>query len=177
MKRIALLVITTVTVAGIVAFTATTSRRAMAQEAAPIFVTKIPAGYRDWRFISVAHEEGELNDIRTILGNDPAIKAYREAKLPFPEGTIIARIAWRHVPSEENNKIFGREQSFVPGEQPPWYLQFMVKDSKKYAATGGWGYAQFDKDGKPGPESDLQKCFPCHQAIKDRDFVFTRYAP
>jgi hypothetical protein len=52
-------------------------------------------------------------------------------KLPFPEGTIIARIVWRHVPSEENNKIFGREQSFVPGEAPPWYLQFMVKDSKK----------------------------------------------
>jgi hypothetical protein len=53
----------------------------------------------------------------------------------------------------------------------------MVKDSKKYAATGGWGYAQFDKDGKPGSESDLKACFPCHQAIKDRDFVFTRYAP
>jgi hypothetical protein len=71
--------------------------------------------------------------------------------------------------------VFGREQSFVPGEAPPWYLQFMVKDSKKYAATGGWGYAQFDKDGKPGPESDMNKCFPCHQAIANRDFVFTRY--
>ena len=79
------------------------------------------------------------------------------------------------MPSEENNKAFGREQSFVPGEAPPWYLQFMVKDSKKYAATGGWGYAQFDKDGKPGPESDMKKCHPCHEAIKDRDFVFTRY--
>ena len=108
---------------------------------------------------------------------DKAIDAYRAAKLPFPEGTIIARIAWRYVPSEENNKIFGREQSFVPGEQPSWYLQFMVKDSTKYASTGGWGYAQFDKDGKPGPESDMKKCFPCHQAIKERDFVFTRYAP
>ena len=109
------------------------------------------------------------------MGGGSIIKAYREAQLPFPEGTIIARIAWRHVASEENNKILGREQSFVPGDAPPWYLQFMVKDSKKYAATGGWGYAQFDKDGKPGPDSDLQKCFPCHQAIKARDFVFTRY--
>jgi hypothetical protein len=146
------------------------------QDAAAIFVTKIPDGYRDWKLVSVAHEEGNLNDIRAILGNDAAIKAYREGK-PFPDGAIIGRIAWRHVPSEENNKVFGREQSFVPGDAPPWYLQFMVKDSKKYAATGGWGYAQFDKEGKPGPESDMKKCFPCHQAIKDRDFVFTRYTP
>jgi Cytochrome P460 len=149
MKRISVLLVGVITLAGLVAFTARTSHQVTAQEAAPIFVTKIPASYRDWRFISVAHEEGELNDIRVILGNDPAVKAYREGKLPFPEGTIIARIAWRHVPSEENNKIFGREQSFVPGEQPPWYLQFMVKDSKKYEATGGWGYAQFDKDASP----------------------------
>ena len=177
MKRPSLVLVGVATLAGIVAFTATTSRHVTAQEAATIFVTKIPAGYRDWRFISVAHEAGELNDIRTILGNDPAIKAYREGKLPFPEGTIIARIAWRYVPSAENNKVFGREQSFVPGEQPPWYLQFMVKDSKKYAATGGWGYAQFDRDGKPAAEPDMKKCFPCHQAIKERDFVFTRYAP
>ena len=176
MKRIIFLLIAFATLS-VIAFTAPASRHATAQGIAPIFVTEIPTGYRDWKFISVAHEAGALNDIRTILGNEPAIKAYRAGKLPFPEGTIIARIAWRYVPSEENNKIFGREQSFVPGEQPPWYLQFMVKDSKKYAATGGWGYAQFDKDGKPGPESDMTKCFPCHQAIKDRDFVFTRYAP
>jgi hypothetical protein len=176
MKRITFLLVAVATLAGVVGFTATASRHT-AQEVTPIFVKTIPAGYRDWRLISVAHEEGDLNDIRAILGNDIAIKAYREGKLPFPEGTIIARIAWRHIPSEENNKAFGRAQSFVPGDAPPWYLQFMVKDSKKYAATGDWGYAQFDKDGKPGPESDLKKCFPCHQAIKDRDFVFTRYAP
>jgi hypothetical protein len=146
-------------------------------EVVPAFVTEIPHGYRDWRLISVAHEEGELKDIRAVLGNDLAIKTYREGKLPFPEGAIIGRIAWRHVPSAENNEVFGREQSFVPGEAPPWYLQFMVKDTKKYAATGGWGYAQFDKDGKPGPEKDLKACFPCHQAIQGRDYVFTRYTP
>ena len=174
MKQITLLLVAVATVAGVVVVTAPTSR-SMSQEAAPLFVTEIPRGYRDWRLVSVAHEEGNLNDIRAILGNDKAINAYRAGKLPFPEGTIIARIAWRHVPSAENNKVFGREQSFVPGEAPPWYLQFMVKDSRKYAATGGWGYAQFDKDGKSGPEADLIKCFPCHQAIKDRDFVFTRY--
>ena len=177
MKRITFLFVAFATLTGVAVFTGTTDRHVTAQESASIYVTKIPAGYRDWRFISVAHEEGELNDIRTILGNDKAIDAYRAGKLPFPEGTVIARIAWKYVPSEENNKIFGREQSFVPGEQPAWYLQFMVKDAKKYASTGGWGYAQFDKDGNPGAESDMKKCFPCHQAIKERDFVFTRYAP
>ena len=147
------------------------------EEAAPIFGVKIPSGYRDWRLISVAHEEGNLNDIRAILGNDVVIKAYREGKLPFPDGTIIARIAWSHVPSEENNNVFGRPQSFVPGSAPDWYLQFMVKDSKKYASTGGWGFAQFNKDGKPADEAKHSTCFPCHTPIEARDFVFTRYAP
>lgn len=176
MKKLILLFVGLVPLAGVIAF-ATASPAAAVQENTPIFVTEIPAGYRDWKLVSVAHEEGQLNDIRAILGNDLAINSYREGRLPFPEGAIVGRIAWRYVPSEENNKIFGRAQSFVAGEAPPWYLQFMVKDSKKYAATGGWGYAQFDKDGKPGPESDMKKCFPCHQAIKERDFVFTRYTP
>ena len=51
----------------------------------------------------------------------------------------------------------------IPGPAPAWYLQFMVKDSRKYAATGGWGYGQFDKDGKPADEVPLKTCFPCHQ--------------
>ena len=76
--------------------------------------------------ISVAHEAGDLNDLRAILGNDVAIKAYREGKLPFPDGAIIARLAWNYVPSDENNKIFGRAQSFVAGS--PTNVQFMVKD-------------------------------------------------
>ena len=176
MKRITLLLVAIATFAATIAIAPLQTGRAN-QEISSIFVTEIPAGYRDWKLVSVAHEEGNLNDIRAILGNDTAITTYREGKLPFPDGAIIGRIAWRHVPSEENNKVFGRAQSYVPGDAPPWYLQFMVKDSKKYAATGGWGYAQFDKEGKPGPESDLKKCHPCHEAIKDRDFVFTRYTP
>lgn len=164
-----------VVLAGIIA-TMPRSSRAADGQATPVFVTEIIPGYRDWRFISVAHEEGQLNDIRVILGNDTAINAYRGNKYPFPEGTIIARIAWKHVPSEENNKIFGHAQSFVPGDAPEWYLQFMVKDSTKYSATGGWGYAQFDKYGKPADEAPLKTCFPCHQKIAVRDFIFTRYA-
>jgi hypothetical protein len=89
----------------------------------------------------VAHEEGNLNDLRGILGNDVAIKAYREGKLPFPDGTIIARLAWSYVPLEESEKAFGRLQSFAAGP-PKNGVQFMVKDSRKYASTGGWGFAQ-----------------------------------
>ena len=176
MKRTFLLVAVAILALGAV-FTATTSRHARAQEAAPIFVKKIPPGYRDWKVVSVAHEAGALNDIRAVIGNDIAIKAYREGKQSFPEGAIVGRIAWAYVPSEENNKIFGQDQSFVAGSPTDTYLQFMVKDSKKYAATGGWGYSSFDKDLKPTGEADMKKCFPCHQAIKDRDFIFTRYAP
>ena len=143
----------------------------------PIFVKTIPLGYRDWKVVSVAHEAGDLNDIRAVLGNDIAIKAYREGKLPFSEGAIVGRIAWSHVASDENSKTFGREQSFVAGSPTQFYLQFMVKNSKKYAATGGWGYSSFDQDGKPTDEAAMKVCFPCHQAMKARDFIFSRYTP
>jgi hypothetical protein len=114
------------------------------------------------------------------------MKAFREGKVSFPEGAIIARIAWDYVPSAENNKAFSDfaksagqpapgPQSFIAGH-PKNGVQFMVKDSKKYAATGGWGYAQFD-DGKPADDSVMKICFPCHELIKARDYVFTRYAP
>ena len=176
MKRIILLLVAVAAVAAVVVFTAPASGKADG-EAAPVFGIKIFPGYRDWRLISVAHEEGNLNDIRAILGNDVAIKAYRAGKLPLPDGAVIARLAWSDLPSEENNKVFGRRQSFVAGSQPEWYLQFMVKDSKKYASTGGWGFAQFDKDGKPADEAKHKACFPCHEPAKANDFVFTHYAP
>jgi Cytochrome P460 len=173
MKRIVFLLVAAAMVAGVVVSRAPASGQADG-EAAPVYGIKLPPGYRDWKLISVAHEEGNLNDLRAVLGNDVAIKAYRDGKLPLPDGTIIARLAWTYVPSEENNKVFGRTQSFVAG--PPTNVQFMVKDSKRYAATGGWGFAQF-KDGKPDGKADLTTCFPCHEPVKVRDFVFTRYTP
>src|SRR5262252_7062008 len=176
MRRMVFVLLAGVALASVVAYMAPASGQADG-EVTPIFGITIPPGYRDWTLISVAHEEGDLNDLRAILGNDVAIKAYREGKLPFPDGAVIARIAWTYVPSEENNKVFGRAQSYVPGAPPEWYLQFMVKDSKKYAATGGWGYAQFDKDGKPASEAKLKTCYPCHAPIQSRDYVFTRYTP
>jgi hypothetical protein len=92
LKGIAFLLIAVAAVAGFVAFTTPASGRADG-EAAPISGITIPPGYRDWRLISVAHEAGNNNDIRAVLGNDNAIKAYRESKLPFPDGTMIARLA------------------------------------------------------------------------------------
>jgi len=174
MRRIVFGLVAVVALAGAVACMAPASGQSDG-EAAPVFGIKIPPGYRDWKLISVAHEEGNLNDIRAILGNDIAIQAYREGKLAFPEGTIIARVAWSYVPSQENNEIFGRSQSFVAGP-PTNGVQFMVKDSKKYASTGRWGYAHFN-DGKPADEAMFQSCYPCHQAIKSRDFVCTHYSP
>jgi hypothetical protein len=174
MGRIVLVLVAVVGLAGLLTYVAPASGQSEG-EGAPIFGVKIPPGYRDWRLVSVAHEEGNLNDLRAILGNDVAIKAYREGKLPFPDGAIIAQLAWSYVPSEENNKVFGRPQSFVAGA-PKNGVQFMVKDATKYASTGGWGFAQFD-DGKPANEAVHSTCFSCHEPAKARDFVFTRYAP
>jgi hypothetical protein len=173
MRGIAYLLGAVVALTGVVVYMVHASGHADG-EAAPIFGVKIPPGYRDWRLISVAHEEGNLNDLRAILGNDVAMKAYREGTLPLPDGAIIVRLAWSYVPSEENNKVFGRAQSFVAG--PATNIQLMVKDSRKYAATGGWGFAQF-KDGKPADEAVHKTCFPCHEPVKARDFVFTHYSP
>lgn len=142
----------------------------------PVFDVKLPNGYRDWRVISVAHEAGGLNDIRIVLGNDIAIKAYRTGTRPFPDGTMIARLAYRYVPSAQNNAVFGQEQSFVAGD--PTNVQISVKHAKRFAGTGGWGYGQFES-GVPNPSAALmQTCFACHtRLVRATDLVFTRYAP
>jgi len=172
MRRIAFWLVPVAALASVIAYMVPASGQA--PSSAPVYVTEIPSGYRDWRLISVANEEGNLHSFAAVLGNDAAIKAYRDGKLPFPDGAIIAALHYSHIPSEENYKVFGREQSFVPG--PPTNIQFMVKDSKKYAATGGWGFGHFNTDGKAGDEALLKTCFPCH-AMASRDSVFTRYAP
>jgi hypothetical protein len=173
MRRFTFFLAAVVLVAGIVIAIKPAPGQADGQTAAP-YVTEIPHGYRDWRWVSSAHEAGNLNSLGAVLGNDTAIKAYREGKLPFPEGTIIAALHYRNVPSDENNKVFGQAQSFVPGTQTN--IQFMVKDSKKYAATGGWGFATF-VDGKAADAESMKSCFPCHEKTKETDLVFTRYAP
>jgi len=157
---------------------------AESNDVVPVFGIAIPVGYRDWRLVSVSREKGNLNDIRAVLGNDLAIEAYRERTAEFPDGAMIARIAWTYVPSKDNDKVLGKPQSFVAGSPvglPDWYLEFMVKDSKKYSATGGWGYAQFDQNGKPADETLMKTCAPCHQSgnkiAHAHDFVFAHYVP
>jgi hypothetical protein len=175
MSRLTILALAAAIAAAVIAALPFVSGYAEDEAAAPIFGIRLPSGYRDWRLISVAHEEGTLNDLRAILGNDVAIKASRDRTLPFPDGTIIARLAWSYDPLEESAQAFGHLQSFVAGP-PKNGVQFMVKASTKYASTGGWGFAQFN-DGKPADEAVHNTCFPCHATVKARDFVFNRYAP
>jgi hypothetical protein len=166
--------IASVTAAGVITSMSFSAGRAD-DEGAAIYGVTIPPGYRGWEVVSVAHEAGSLNDIRAILGNAVAMKAFRDGTRPFPDGTIIARLAWKDVPSDENNAVFGRFQSFVAG--PATNVQFMVRDTKRYVDSGGWGFGQFE-DGKPTRDEALLKtCFPCHKPESGRDFVFTRYAP
>ena len=120
-----------------------------------VFGVTLPAGYRDWRLISVAHEKGSLNDIRAILGNDVAMKAFRDGTRPFPDGSIIARLAWHYVPSDEDNAVFAQLQSFIAGS--PTNVQLSVKDSKRYPDTGGWGFGQFE-GGKPNHDEAQDLC-------------------
>jgi hypothetical protein len=142
-----------------------------------MYGVKIPAaGYRDWQLIAVKQLLFAGNEqLRAQLGNDIAIKAFKEGTLPFPDGAMIAAIHWTRVSSEDNNKVldgpFPGTQSFVIGSLVN--MQFMVKDSKKYSATGGWGFADF-KNGKPGDKALHETCFPCHAPAKDHDYVFTR---
>ena len=173
MKRLSLLALAIAMAACVIASAASTAGGAD-DGASPIDGITIPAGYRQWELVSVAHEAGDYDDLRATLGNTLAMTAFRNGKLPFPDGTIIARLAWKYVPSAENNKVFGQSQSFIAGAATN--VQFMVKDSKKYAATGGWGFAVFT-DGKPGDEAVHKTCFSCHEPAKVHDFVFTRYAP
>lgn len=150
---------------------------------------KIPPGYRDWRLISVAILGAPFNDIRAKLGNDLAISAFRKTKIPFPDGAMIARLAWKQVQSEVNNNAFRQDPSaehLSPaalqklldtsfGAGPPTNVQFMIKDSKKYASTGGWGFFQFT-NGRPD-HIVRSSCFACHAPERATDFVFTRYSP
>ncbi|WP_088347021.1 MULTISPECIES: cytochrome P460 family protein [Rhodomicrobium] len=139
-----------------------------AGEASPVYGVTIPEGYRQWELVGVAQEAEPLNELRGILGNPIALKAYREGTLPFPDGTILVKLAWKHVPSPEF------EAASVPGAATT--VQVMVKDARKYPDSGGWGFGRFI-DGKPVDEAQHQTCWACHQSlVKDHDFVFTRLA-
>jgi hypothetical protein len=142
---------------------------AMPRVVSPIYDIAIPEGYRRWEFIAPALEGEPLNELRAVVGNKAAIDAYRAGTLPFSDGTVLVKLAWKQVQSPEF------EPASVPG--PVTTIQVMVKDSRKYARTGGWGFGRFVA-GKPVDEAQHQTCFACHEArVAGRDFVFTRFAP
>lgn len=187
MKRIVFALLGVGALAGAVAVTAPVSGQSDG-EAAPIYGIKLPQGYRDWRLIAVKQLTGkqlnggggDLKQLRAQLGNDLAIKAFRDGTRPFPDGAIIAALHWNEDSSDSDNQALatgfpnaGLKSSFAGSAVN---VQFMVKNSKKYAASGGWGFADFT-NGKPGDERLHAKCFPCHAPAKDHDYVFTRYAP
>jgi hypothetical protein len=138
-------------------------------------------GYESWPVISVSRSDKAL---AVITGNPAMIKAY-EAGIPFngkpvPDGAKMAKVHW----APKAHAIF--PSASVPGEQQN--VDFMVKDSKRFADSGGWGYAVFDWDDasksfKPGtlsgkpPQGNDAKCgFACHSKVKENDYVFTEYA-
>ena len=132
---------------------------------------KFPAGYQNWRVIAVSHRE-DNNSLRTILGNDKAVEAARAGKTnPWPDGAVLGKIVWK------DTKHKAWETATVPGKFV--HAEFMTKDAKKYAATGGWGFARWlGLDQKPyGEDADfVQECFGCHTPVKSNDYVFTHPA-
>jgi hypothetical protein len=105
--------------------------------------------------------------MRAILGNPTAIKAIRENKInPWPDGSAFAKVAWKQLADTAGN--------VRPGE----FLQveFMIRDSKQYADTKGWGWARWKgMDLVPYGKNALftTECISCHRPMKDNDFVFT----
>ena len=153
MRRYASMAVALFAAAGIL-FSALPAAIAAEIVAAPSGVT-IPKGYRNWQVVAPSQRD-DTDEIRVILGNNIAMKAYRSKQLPFPDGTILAKLAWKRVASTEFPK------TFVPGVAPR--IEFMVKDSKKYASTGGWGFGRFI-DGKPADEKVHATCFPDRKSV------------
>ncbi len=138
-------------------------------------------GYEGWEVISLSHSEKML---AAIVGNPEMIEAYKAGipgnGKPFPDGAKMAKIHW--VPTTMDD---APGQPTVPGALHD--VDFMVKDAKRFADSGGWGYAQFEYDPaadafRPGNEFDLPpqahdaKCgFECHTIVQAKDYVFTAY--
>jgi hypothetical protein len=138
-------------------------------------------GYEDWSVVAISENGGKL---AVILGNPMLIHAYQTGipanGKPFPDGAKMAKIHW--TPKEQETEP---GDPMVPGTQQN--VDFMVKDSKRFADSGGWGYAVFDYDAAsdsftPGtpddtpPQDKDAKCgFACHTIAATKDYVFTEY--
>ncbi len=139
------------------------------RSAAPIYGVTLPAGYRDWPLVAPAQEAAPFDELRVVVGNPTAMRAYRKNVRPFPDGTVLVKLAWKREPSPDF------ASASVSGSATT--VQVMVKDSKRYASSGGWGYGRF-VGGQPVDEAQHRTCHACHASrVKDRDYVFTHYAP
>lgn len=124
-------------------------------------------GYQDWKVVAPSYRP-DKDHIRLIYGNDTAVRAMESGTRPFPDGTVLVKVAW----STRKNASF--PAAVEPGKFAQ--VEFMIKDAKKYAATGGWGFARFlGPELKPYGDAPtfVQECFGCHIPVKDNDFVFT----
>lgn len=137
-------------------------------------------GYENWEVVSVSHNGDAL---AAIVANPVMIAAYRSGipgnGKPFPDGSRMAKIHWT------TKKMATFPTAVVPSAQHD--VDFMVKDSKRFPDSGGWGWAVFEHDSatgtfRPGttddkpPQANDAKCgFACHTIVKMRDFVFTDY--
>lgn len=132
---------------------------------------ELPADFADWRLISVS-ARSDNGTLRAILGNKAAVKAAREGRVnPWPDGAAMAKVAWKRA------GLAAWPPASVPGDFVQ--AEFMFKDPRKYAGTGGWGFARWVGPGlKPyGGDADFaRECFACHLPRKADDYVFTRPA-
>jgi len=124
--------------------------------------------YMSWKVIAPSYRE-DKGHIRIITGNGIAFAALRDGKKPLPDGSVLAKVAWKTE----------KHPSFPVATVPGAFVQveFMVKDAKKYKDTGGWGFARFvGSELKPyGKDAGfVGECFGCHQPVADNDFLFTR---
>lgn len=128
----------------------------------------LPDGYKNWRVIAPSYRTDKKH-IRVIVGNDIAVEAARAGKTnPWPEGAILGKMVWKEKADE------AWPTAIVPAEFV--HAEFMIKDSKKYAKTGNWGYARWTGlDQKPyGKDADFaQECVACHTPRQAHDWVFT----
>jgi hypothetical protein len=135
----------------------------------PIYGVALPEDYRDWPLVAPAEEAAPLDELRAVVGNPVAMRAYRDGVRPFPDGAVLVKRAWKRQASPDF------ATATIPGHATT--VQVMVKDSRRYAATGGWGYGRF-VDGQPVDEAQHRTCAACHASrVKQRDYVFTNYAP
>jgi hypothetical protein len=130
-------------------------------------------GYEDWHVVAVS-QSGDL--IEVIVGNPAMIDAYKAGApgngKPFPDGAKMAKIHWNAKKSAE-----APGPTTVPDTLHD--IDFMAKDSRRFANSGGWGYAQFNYDAASAtfaPEGTGADCgYTCHTIVKTKDYVFTAY--